>query len=219
MGGEKCAPASILPFSLGSPPHGRGKALYCVFEGLVGGDHPRMGGEKVTVFLVSLWTLGSPPHGRGKVSSVSMCTRSPGITPAWAGKSPPAGGLLSGPQDHPRMGGEKTVSSCRFILGQGSPPHGRGKVCSCFHFAVLVGITPAWAGKRWFRLIFCHLLQDHPRMGGEKCVCIVWVDAQRGSPPHGRGKADNPPTTEKKGGITPAWAGKRSPVRQLFYLQ
>ena len=85
----------------------RGKALYGVFEGLVGGitpahagksfglvikflrhgDHPRTCGEKFLVYRYPMNHLGSPPHMRGKV--VLRLSDKPviGITPAHAGKS------------------------------------------------------------------------------------------------------------------------------------
>ena len=85
----------------------RGKALYGVFEGLVGGitpahagksfglvikflrhgDHPRTCGEKFCSKFTRLSTAGSPPHMRGK--GYADCTEKLrfGITPAHAGKS------------------------------------------------------------------------------------------------------------------------------------
>ena len=34
--------------------------------------------------------------------------------------------------------------------------------------AGVVGITPAWAGKRYLPPYLCNGSWDHPRMGGEK---------------------------------------------------
>ena len=66
-----------------------------------------------------------------------------GITPAWAGKSslPCSRGCSS--KDHPRIGGERRMSSCRV----GSPPHRRGKGGSRRIVCAQIGITPAQAGK------------------------------------------------------------------------
>ena len=107
VGGEKLRFQVISARELGSPPRGRGKekrpktlgpayritpawagkSLLTKHKKTTGRDHPRVGGEKHTEQRATAHGGGSPPRGRGKVSSVSMCTRSPGITPAWAGKS------------------------------------------------------------------------------------------------------------------------------------
>ena len=212
----------------GSPPHGRGKvdtisnnsrarritpawagkshaSLYC---NRVEGDHPRMGGEKLPrCGSVYPWQ-GSPPHGRGKGGKLSGRVRPKGITPAWAGKRPGLALLLPRAGDHPRMGGEKSASSWRWISSRGSPPHGRGKACRscCGHTAA--GITPAWAGKRATPTKNGCSGGDHPRMGGEKPGVCYTQCAKRGSPPHGRGKVYLGPQLGAGYGITPAWAGK-----------
>ena len=85
----------------------RGKALYGVFEGLVGGitpahagksfglvikflrhgDHPRTCGEKSLPSFFSSVNWGSPPHMRGKGYREQVQAIWNGITPAHAGKS------------------------------------------------------------------------------------------------------------------------------------
>ena len=66
------------------------------------------------------------------------------------------------------MGGEK--GSYRWVIKsvKGSPPRGRGKARLAPLIQLLVGITPALAGKS--REIPLHLraAKDHPRVGGEK---------------------------------------------------
>ena len=49
-------------------------------------------------------------------------------------------------------------------------------------------------------------------MGGEKQVGRAVGSSHQGSPPHGRGKEIEPSTIARTVGITPAWAGKRSPA-------
>ena len=70
------------------------------------------------------------------------------ITPAYAGKSYNPRQVLSALRDHPRLCGEKF--HCRFlrIPLRGSPPPMRGKDAETFPIADLLGITPAYAGKR-----------------------------------------------------------------------
>ena len=196
----------------GSPPHGRGKvdtisnnsrarritpawagkshaSLYC---NRVEGDHPRMGGEKLPrCGSVYPWQ-GSPPHGRGKGGKLSGRVRPKGITPAWAGKRPGLALLLPRAGDHPRMGGEKSASSWRWISSRGSPPHGRGKDMKTQGVESNQRITPAWAGKSQPLVYVGQTHGDHPRMGGEKANTAIASTLFLGSPPHGRGKDSGP---------------------------
>ena len=151
-------------------------------------DHPRVGGEKPAGVKGALPPLGSPPRGRGKVPVLRCRTVCRRITPAWAGKSnnqPTAPGVCG---DHPRVGGEKSRVAPRSDPGTGSPPRGRGKVNMKSSRVTLTritpawagkrsycserlrngGITPAWAGKRKEEFFGNRIVQDHPRVGGEK---------------------------------------------------
>ena len=168
MGGEKGESQTTALSREGSPPHGRGKVeqrttttegqritpawagkrASPVFLTCVPGDHPRMGGEKYIIIPARSRAGGSPPHGRGKVMNPSKTGVSPGITPAWAGKSRDNGVWAFGPEDHPRMGGEKEIVDIT------EWPTNR--------------ITPAWAGKSIGGTDAHKCLGDHPRMGGEK---------------------------------------------------
>ena len=132
-----------------------------------------------------------------------------GITPAWAGKSIIHDRVFRCRQDHPRMGGEKPDAMHSCITSRGSPPHGRGKVINARLANVVHRITPAWAGKRLFKMRVRAQLEDHPRMGGEKRSGRNARSRPPGSPPHGRGKALAFDVSKCLLGITPAWAGKR----------
>ena len=128
--GEKFSSRSSADLRHGSPPRVRGKGsgkLHCsatmgITPAYAGKrtrprrwvrpprDHPRVCGEK------SRWSRepggcgGSPPRVRGKVCGLAALGTAPGITPAYAGKSP--AGRADGPalQDHPRVCGEKPLS-------------------------------------------------------------------------------------------------------------
>ena len=131
-----------------------------------------------------------------------------GITPAWAGKSSRGWRIHPPVRDHPRVGGEKRRLSECAQWAEGSPPRGRGKGGLALCWPPPPRITPAWAGKSTWAPSFKDLLQDHPRVGGEKQktgfsgLCYV------GSPPRGRGKAPGPLALRISSRITPAWAGK-----------
>ena len=168
VGGEKPGNGWSFGCSGGSPPRGRGKASPCrssssgrritpawagkrlfpryVFHGER--DHPRVGGEKHGSDSCSGVCQGSPPRGRGKGHEGEARVDAPGITPAWAGKSPVRSSACSGPQDHPRVGGEKLADLLFHHDAVGSPPRGRGKDNAKPLLVIDTRITPAWAGKR-----------------------------------------------------------------------
>ena len=175
-----------------------------------------MGGEKSRVAPRSDPGTGSPPRGRGKVSSVSMCTRSPGITPAWAGKRSCCASRSRSLKDHPRVGGEKLTSLPKIQPALGSPPRGRGKGPTGQRPLLETRITPAWAGKRQHRAPKRVKRKDHPRVGGEKCPLVSWLYLVGGSPPRGRGKVYPSLLRKSFPGITPAWAGKRCYAGLIF---
>ena len=135
-------------------------------------------------------------------------TRYPGITPAWAGKSRRTVFAVFRPEDHPRMGGEKARWYPIKYGGQGSPPHGRGKVPAVLQCRRFRGITPAWAGKSSGQHNASLVNKDHPRVGGEKDNAEFREKIDQGSPQRGRGKDVLILDGAGVVGITPAWAGK-----------
>ena len=194
--------------SKGSPPRGRGKVHHrrgagCsrgitpawagksphTSEGSVRcGDHPRVGGEKHKEESSVMELQGSPPRGRGKVVLHCGIIFNVGITPAWAGKSHGFRlGNVAG-QDHPRVGGEKSLIYLFPFFRLGSPPRGRGKAMSVRMAGGLPRITPAWAGKSPAKTVILQRTKDHPRVGGEKPLLFSQHLVFLGSPPRGRGK-------------------------------
>ena len=161
-----------------------------------------------------IFPAGSPPRGRGKVRAGELGHRCRRITPAWAGKSFSITARGRVRRDHPRVGGEKSLSPFDIFPDRGSPPRGRGKDRLDSPFPRRLRITPAWAGKSFNRSLICRAAQDHPRVGGEKMCAIMAKDEKTGSPPRGRGKAWYASVSLVSSRITPAWAGKR-----LFQLE
>ena len=167
VGGEKLAARRCSASILGSPPHGRGKERSTALVGTPTritpawagksfqrarkikerGDHPRVGGEKSGNGGVRPMWQGSPPRGRGKAHVLRPRCLRPGITPAWAGKRRSYFPAARRRGDHPRVGGEKTPCWWRHSCTTGSPPRGRGKEDVPHGGSLLLGITPAWAGK------------------------------------------------------------------------
>ena len=84
----------------------------------------------------------------------------------------------------------------------------RGKVLLLLDAGVVVGITPAYAGKR-VRDSFCKDIRwDHPRVCGEKSPAFSMIEIVSGSPPRMRGKATKTGCFHPGVRITPAYAGK-----------
>ena len=171
-------------------------------------DHPRVCGEKMKVHRNITLHLGSPPRVRGKDMKASTKRAKNGITPACAGKRPGCCPLSRPNWDHPRVCGEKKLTDCANFRCIGSPPRVRGKVPLALCKFLLEGITPACAGKRLSPLWRVGLLQDHPRVCGEKAYYQTRICCKWGSPPRVRGKGEALALASSESRITPACAGK-----------
>ena len=173
------------------------------------GDHPRICGEKFPSLCKTMLPRGSPPHMRGKARQCNQWLQQPRITPAYAGKSRWFLRSLRPTRDHPRICGEKRVKDGFQGGSLGSPPHMRGKDERHEKPVFCHGITPAYAGKSAFPDVYTALIEDHPRICGEKRrkggSYVPW----RGSPPHMRGKELFKQPVQFFHRITPAYAGKR----------
>ena len=188
VGGEKFQKPIGMLQDTGSPPRGRGKVFLFTYINVCEGitpawagkrllpswrdtrewDHPRVGGEKhITEYIRSI-EMGSPPRGRGKVTQDAVSGKHLRITPAWAGKSRIRRRSRHRDGDHPRVGGEKLGFTDVDAIEEGSPPRGRGKVHKIGEVRQHDRITPAWAGKSFDQHIVVLLVEDHPRVGGEK---------------------------------------------------
>ena len=148
-------------------------------------------------------------RGKAGVGGYTLVTG--GITPAHAGKRNSGNSIPRHGRDHPRTRGEKPSSRQYARADLGSPPHTRGKVMIFSSLIVVIGITPAHAGKRSGQTIREGGKQDHPRTRGEKPTARRASISAIGSPPHTRGKARTLPSHRQPGGITPAHAGKSIP--------
>ena len=151
-------------------------------------DHPRVCGEKCGTPARAAEPPGSPPRMRGKARLRRGPRITPGITPAYAGKSLLLAAGIFWLQDHPRVCGEKLYTPCIIAPNVGSPPRMRGKedrkepLCGSF------GITPAYAGKSAGLAPGQPRAGDHPRVCGEKWHDFVSSNTRLGSPPRMRGK-------------------------------
>ena len=160
---------------------------------------------------------GSPPRMRGKGQLNHLNLHTPGITPAYAGKSQWTKTLDGSLRDHPRVCGEKPASMPRHALRRGSPPRMRGKDLLVGRQLAAFGITPACAGKRGGAHRKPIAGRDHPRVCGEKGGRLRELVYPLGSPPRMRGKGIADDEARAAVGITPACAGKSELPR--FFLR
>ena len=151
-------------------------------------DHPRVCGEKQGVPAVAGRNLGSPPRMRGKVLPLLHSPHPPGITPACAGKRLRIGVRYAQRKDHPRVCGEKRQGNMNKEVKVGSPPRMRGKASHHEVCVLVLGITPAYAGKRLLPSSGDTRGWDHPRVCGEKQGQKDSIINQLGSPPRVQGK-------------------------------
>ena len=86
---------------------------------------------------------------RGKVASTVLWMPFSGITPAYAGKSADLLAEIDKSRDHPRLCGEKLLPFEMESVLTGSPPPMRGKGSPSNKLLDIIGITPAYAGKRF----------------------------------------------------------------------
>ena len=158
--------------------------------------------------------LRSPPRVRGKVCHTMAEAKGLGITPAYAGKSRCNLPSTAPWKDHPRVCGEKPPLEETGNPVQGSPPRMRGKAILRSSPAQLVGITPAYAGKRSACSPPSPHSRDHPRVCGEKWNKLHFGEDCQGSPPRVRGKGDVQAKVKALDRITPACAGKSTMVER-----
>ena len=183
--GEKLRESRGLNRTRGSPPRMRGKVFDADYSILRSGitpayagksytrtcyaynvrDHPRVCGEKHAAPVSAIWSAGSPPRMRGKEAAGKLCSPGRGITPAYAGKRMIIVPVGETHRDHPRVCGEKHSRAPAAHNDWGSPPRMRGKGCHCWITPQLVGITPAYAGKR--------LKRSH-RIGHFSCILCLF---------------------------------------------
>ena len=169
----KGAENNFNPMSNRITPAYAGKSLQFALLHFGMWDHPRLCGEKGAIYENEIRVMGSPPPMRGKVSKPLDVIGTPGITPAYAGKSLQPETAIQIRRDHPRLCGEKTAAG-KFVKNMmGSPPPMRGKGLFQNDLEQHQRITPAYAGKSKKATQYIGMKQDHPRLCGEKTKKIT----------------------------------------------
>ncbi len=132
-----------------------------------------------------------------------------GITPAYAGKRDILNFTHDFTGDHPRVCGEKALSTFSSRKNSGSPPRMRGKVLCGRSSAGRHGITPAYAGKRGRTIRVNRTVKDYPRVCGEKSLFIIFKGDRIGITPACAGKRDIPPQGSTAPGDHPRVCGEK----------
>ena len=109
------------------------------------------------------------------------------------------------------MRGEKQRSGSIGSSNAGSSPHARGKGFYISIIKIYDRIIPACAGKRVTVVSENTIIEDHPRMRGEKRKDQNNGKRKLGSSPHARGKVSGHIEFRDSLRIIPACAGKRHP--------
>ena len=137
--------------------------------------------------LRAFW-IGSPLHMRGKEVPTSLVSPAQRITPAYAGKRLASVVFLMSRMYHPCVCGEKVAKAVDIIVNKGSPLRMRGKGQHDTEYRSCKGITPAYAGKRFWILLVSCTYGDHPCVCGEKHRHNYHLPFRNGSPLRMRGK-------------------------------
>ena len=166
--GEKIDLLLLPTARKGSPPPMRGKVSFFVDTVIPKRITPAYAGKSSGCRCPLDSRQGSPPPMRGKDVHGFRKDAAARITPAYAGKRRCLSGSAERDWDHPRLCGEKSLYTSTYSQQPGSPPPMRGKGQSVFSTFLKRGITPAYAGKSFFRRCGRYSGQDHPRLCGEK---------------------------------------------------
>ena len=150
-------------------------------------DHPRVCGEHLLFFKLGTTLLGSPPRMRGTLPGCYGYLNGLGITPAYAGNTPPMPSRTPSAWDHPRVCGEHLGGNQSSSPAAGSPPRMRGTHDVGGKQTQLIGITPAYAGNTNELAWPVCAAWDHPRVCGEHISVDKCHISTTGSPPRMRG--------------------------------
>ena len=218
----------LIPYSLGSPPHTRGRLLRTFFSTLanrftpayagkifaassvprIAKVHPRIRGEDKMKIQELHKAVGSPPHTRGRLLAEKPRRSSRRFTPAYAGKMGRPSEPVRRAQVHPRIRGEDSGGDARRRQGRGSPPHTRGRFDELDTCTPGLRFTPAYAGKMLCNIHAERTPRVHPRIRGEDPGLIASLYLFQGSPPHTRGRSWDGDNSKIGSRFTPAYAGK-----------
>ena len=130
--------------------------------------HPRMRGERPSLKGAVDEAAGSSPHARGTLLLFLPPKCGPRFIPACAGNAGRGVAALGRCAVHPRMRGERAISSTSALWINGSSPHARGTQAAQVDVEPLQRFIPACAGNAVRERRRTTGYAVHPRMRGER---------------------------------------------------
>ncbi len=207
VGGEDHSVASVLMYSIGTPPRRRGgrqswsrnddgdrntpasagrTAPPCPSSGR-SPEHPRVGGEDPDSLSAADRTCGTPPRRRGGHQPLRRGRLVDRNTPASAGRTTLRLRSAARHAEHPRVGGEDAGLVPVPAEQQGTPPRRRGGLLRVPRGWCSDRNTPASAGRTTRAALGCRRSAEHPRVGGEDTTVVGPHFGDPGTPPRRRG--------------------------------
>src|SRR5690606_25039873 len=194
-------------------------------------EHPRVGGEDRPGASCGWWCTGTPPRRRGGLDrrhhelgarrntpasagrTFEMLTLGLSMTehPASAGRTRPRPRPGPGAAEHPRVGGEDTLTKDREPARVGTPPRRRGGRRHDRREQRAHRNTPASAGRTTPHVAPPARPSDPPRVGGEDTLTKDREPARVGTPPRRRGGRRHDRREQRAHRNTPASAGRTTP--------
>ena len=185
---EKLCASVIGSDKAGITPACAGKTRLVIVKQLNNWDHPRVCGKNWLKTRFPTPAMGSPPRVREKLLHFTMDSMKTRITPACAGKTQSVPSSLRRPRDHPRVCGKNALMLGIVLTTIGSPPRVREKLACIWNLKIVLGITPACAGKTSPEIADLAFSKDHPRVCGKNLNREMNNEDGTGSPPRVREK-------------------------------
>ena len=170
--------------------------------------HPRVCGEDPKIKAKRIHAPETPPRMRGRPQGGSCHSAPVGNTPAYAGKTLMIICLYAADWKHPRVCGEDGAALPAAVFTEETPPRMRGRPSVSSNFFSFLRNTPAYAGKTIPLAPRRHGGEKHPRVCGEDVAILAKGNWLEETPPRMRGRHAVTLRNGKKGGNTPAYAGK-----------
>ena len=166
------------------------------------------------------WNVyGSSPHARGTRPSGGPPPGRKRFIPACAGNAIIRSRFTTAPAVHPRMRGERSVSSSNWSGSIGSSPHARGTHPAASQKRTTGRFIPACAGNAQPGTHPSTGSAVHPRTRGERPGPAPMTRLTFGSSPHARGTQCQPLAGTSTPRFIPACAGNAwLPVMGLFVV-
>ena len=170
--------------------------------------HPRLRGAHSSNHADHAVHVGSSPLTRGAPGSVTTGPASPGLIPAYAGRTLTRTVSRRGRRAHPRLRGAHHGELGNVERDLGSSPLTRGARWFCLVGRRWRGLIPAYAGRTDWNVWEPGVSGAHPRLRGAHAINWVNQAVATGSSPLTRGAPQQYGADQGWRGLIPAYAGR-----------